>query len=211
MATSFVDKARISIHAGRGGDGAVSFHREKYIAAGARLDAADTLGGLWPAAKLLLSSAALAPVGGYGFALLVKGAQKIRLQEAKPANGKKVFLGAFAFILICWLPLFLAYYPGMFNFDSTGEITQINSGNYSANFPLIHTLLLGAFYRLGGLMGSYNTGIALYTIAQCAAVAAEVLSGCFPPVRDQMCHAAADMVQTVDLQPRQPNRAASAP
>ena len=34
MATSFVDKARISIYAGRGGDGAVSFHREKYIAAG---------------------------------------------------------------------------------------------------------------------------------------------------------------------------------
>ncbi len=34
MASSFVDKARISIHAGRGGDGAVAFHREKYIAAG---------------------------------------------------------------------------------------------------------------------------------------------------------------------------------
>ena len=34
MATSFVDKARISIHAGKGGDGAVAFHREKYVAAG---------------------------------------------------------------------------------------------------------------------------------------------------------------------------------
>ena len=34
MASSFVDKARISIHAGKGGDGAVAFHREKYIAAG---------------------------------------------------------------------------------------------------------------------------------------------------------------------------------
>ena len=34
MATSFVDKARITIHAGKGGDGAVAFHREKYIAAG---------------------------------------------------------------------------------------------------------------------------------------------------------------------------------
>ena len=34
MATSFVDKARITIHAGKGGDGAVSFRREKYIAAG---------------------------------------------------------------------------------------------------------------------------------------------------------------------------------
>ncbi len=34
MAASFVDKARISVHAGKGGDGAVAFHREKYIAAG---------------------------------------------------------------------------------------------------------------------------------------------------------------------------------
>ena len=30
----FVDKATISIKAGDGGDGAVSFHREKYVAAG---------------------------------------------------------------------------------------------------------------------------------------------------------------------------------
>ena len=34
MAQAFVDKARITVHAGKGGDGAVAFHREKYIAAG---------------------------------------------------------------------------------------------------------------------------------------------------------------------------------
>ena len=34
MAQSFVDKARITVHAGKGGDGAIAFHREKYVAAG---------------------------------------------------------------------------------------------------------------------------------------------------------------------------------
>ncbi len=34
MAASFVDKARISVRAGAGGNGAVAFHREKYVAAG---------------------------------------------------------------------------------------------------------------------------------------------------------------------------------
>ncbi|MBQ5740052.1 MAG: GTPase ObgE [Oscillospiraceae bacterium] len=34
MATEFIDKARISVKAGKGGNGAVSFHREKYVAAG---------------------------------------------------------------------------------------------------------------------------------------------------------------------------------
>ncbi len=34
MAAAFVDKARIAVKAGKGGNGAVAFHREKYIAAG---------------------------------------------------------------------------------------------------------------------------------------------------------------------------------
>ena len=34
MASSFIDKARISVRAGSGGNGAIAFHREKYVAAG---------------------------------------------------------------------------------------------------------------------------------------------------------------------------------
>lgn len=34
MSNSFIDKTRITVKAGKGGDGAIAFHREKYIAAG---------------------------------------------------------------------------------------------------------------------------------------------------------------------------------
>ena len=34
MANTFVDLVKIRVFAGRGGDGAVSFHREKYVANG---------------------------------------------------------------------------------------------------------------------------------------------------------------------------------
>ena len=34
MAAAFIDKARITVRAGKGGNGAVAFHREKYVAAG---------------------------------------------------------------------------------------------------------------------------------------------------------------------------------
>ena len=32
--SNFIDVATIWLHAGKGGDGAVSFHREKFVAAG---------------------------------------------------------------------------------------------------------------------------------------------------------------------------------
>ena len=34
MASSFIDKAKITVRAGNGGNGAIAFHREKYVAAG---------------------------------------------------------------------------------------------------------------------------------------------------------------------------------
>ncbi|NLX92348.1 MAG: GTPase CgtA, partial [Clostridiales bacterium] len=34
MSTAFIDKATILIQAGKGGDGAVAFHREKFVPAG---------------------------------------------------------------------------------------------------------------------------------------------------------------------------------
>ena len=78
---------------------------------------------------------------------------------------------AFAFytvvILLCWLPVFLAYYPAVFAYDAEGQLYQVLAHDYSTHHPLIHTLFLGAFYKLGEkLPGSFSSGMALHSIVQ---------------------------------------------
>ena len=69
-------------------------------------------------------------------------------------------------IFICWIPVFLAYYPGIFSYDVASQIPQITEGQYSTHHPLLHTLLMGSFYQLGGIIGNYNIGISMYTLIQ---------------------------------------------
>ena len=45
--TNFIDIATIWLHAGKGGDGAVSFHREKLAARTAVMAAAAVTSSLW--------------------------------------------------------------------------------------------------------------------------------------------------------------------
>lgn len=69
-------------------------------------------------------------------------------------------------LLLCWLPCYLSTFPGGFRYDATPEYNQLEHG-YSGNFPLLHSYLvtrfISSFYKI---TGSYNTGIAVYTITQ---------------------------------------------
>ena len=118
-------------------------------------------------------------------ALSVNGALIVRFvwdlllerQEAGEDGGKEVKGGLRSFFLtaagifICYLPVFLAVYPGFFVYDAQDELMQVVTRNFSTHHPLLHVLLLGGVVQLvHKLGGSYNLGIALYTLLQMAAL-----------------------------------------
>lgn len=77
------------------------------------------------------------------------------------------FLACILLILLCWLPFYLAYYPGICAYDVPIQTGQIVSGSYNDHHPIAHTLLIRGAMELGeGLFGSVNTGIGLYTLLQ---------------------------------------------
>lgn len=74
-------------------------------------------------------------------------------------------------IFLCWMPVFLAYYPSVFAYDAEGQLYQVLAGDYSTHHPLLHTLFLGAFFRLGIALGSCSAGMAVHSVVQMALMA----------------------------------------
>ncbi len=65
-------------------------------------------------------------------------------------------------LLICWLPAFIADFPGGFRYDATKELNQSTNG-YIGDFPLLHSAIVTKMIpAIFNLSGSYNTGIAVY-------------------------------------------------
>lgn len=82
-------------------------------------------------------------------------------------NDRKYFLACFLVLCIAYIPVFLAYYPGLFAYDVDTQIPQFIEG-YSKHHNLIHTLYLHFFYYFvgGELLQSYTLGIAWASIVQ---------------------------------------------
>ena len=74
---------------------------------------------------------------------------------------------SFLFLLLCWLPGFLAVYPGFFVYDAQDEYIQVATRVFSTHHPLVHVLLLGGMIcGVHKLTDSYNLGIACYMVFQ---------------------------------------------
>ncbi|MBP3655509.1 MAG: hypothetical protein J6K32_02320 [Clostridia bacterium] len=105
-----------------------------------------------------------------------RAVERLGLRRSAKGQGDTPFHTgrAFAAILACYVPMFLAAYPGSFAYDVPFQLRQVFTGAYSTHHPLLHTLLLGGCVRLGQALGSINLGAALYTVIQMTA-----LAGCF--------------------------------
>ena len=95
--------------------------------------------------------------------------EKTKKTHTLVKNNSKLceFLRFWLIIFMCWIPVFLAFYPGAFVYDATDEYVQVASRQFTTHHPLAHVLLLGGFVCAGNkFFGSFNIGIALYTICQ---------------------------------------------
>lgn len=92
-----------------------------------------------------------------------------------------LFTGGAVLLFICWLPTLLSLFPGAFSYDAYEEWQQVKNGVITSHHPVLHVLFLGGlvegFYTL---TGSYNVGIAIYSVIQMALLACALsYSVCF--------------------------------
>ena len=101
------------------------------------------------------------------FSLITMYLLKINLKiENKKMSHINYFFISFIIIFIFWFIVLLAYYPGIFAYDSTTQVLQLKYG-FSVHHPLAHSLLLCGFYLFGvNVLGNANLGIFLFTLLQ---------------------------------------------
>lgn len=104
----------------------------------------------------------------------VSDCTKVPAYLTAPCSGRKTFFLSFAIMVLCWLPAWLAYYPGICSYDIPAQMKQVLTGEYNTHHPLAHTLLLQFFFKIGVALGNENLGISLYALIQLLVLAASM-------------------------------------
>lgn len=94
-------------------------------------------------------------------------AEHIKVPGIPMKAAKNINVLTFIFLILCWLPVLLAVYPGFFVYDAQEEWLQVASRTFNTHHPLVHVLMLGGIVcAVNKITGSYNLGIACYMIVQ---------------------------------------------
>lgn len=110
----------------------------------------------------------LVPLWAKLFLLIEKGISwyKAASADTKKLYPKRFFFIAWGGIFLCYLPVFLAYWPGNFIFDAKYQLANVITNDHFTHHPLIHTLMMGEAYELGVKWGNISMGFQFYTLVQ---------------------------------------------
>lgn len=88
-------------------------------------------------------------------------------------KSKKNYIIYIILILMCWMPYFFRYFPGLLTSDSCAQVSQaIGLTELSNHHPIFHTGIISIFVNLGiNLFGNINYGVAMYTVVQMSLMA----------------------------------------
>lgn len=123
---------------------------------------------------------------GYGIVFFEAALLLIITLETKAENTERVldkadyriWLGAFALIIVCWAVWIIAYYPATVDFDTEKQLcSYLGYSERSNHHPWFSTCFLGICYQIGKSFGNDNTGIFFY-VAVRALIMALIYSRC---------------------------------
>lgn len=112
----------------------------------------------------------IGPSIGWIFTLMDKFGTWYQEKKEKVEYSKKnnlfYFLIVWIIIFVCYLPAFLAWWPGNFIYDAKYQLSEVVHNAYKTHHPLLHTWLMGKAYNIGIEWGSASKGFQLYTLLQ---------------------------------------------
>ena len=86
--------------------------------------------------------------------------------------------GYMLILLICWLPLLIAFYPGMLNYDLVTEYRQWFYGEWDDRHPLLYIVLCYGVYSLGRLADEPELALLAVTVIRMVTFAAALAYSC---------------------------------
>ena len=81
-------------------------------------------------------------------------------------------------ILLCWLPVWLCFFPANIGYDFAGEYNQHVAGEYSSLHPLLHSVIQNGIITLGERLVSRTFGLFLLTLLQVLCLSAALAACC---------------------------------
>lgn len=106
------------------------------------------------------------------YKLIEKIEDKKDKEKIHKLSKRKRLIIIFSIIIICWIPVLLAAYPGYFCYDAHVQFSDYTENSMTTWHPPLHTFSLGFIITtVESLTHSYNMGIFVYTCIQMLIVA----------------------------------------